>query len=59
MRSHHRRPLFFSHHGFINEAFKQSIIKKYKTKKILTWSQYNKHAVSKNVLPEKKQSHEN
>jgi hypothetical protein len=27
-----RGPLFFSHQGFINEAFKQSIVKNIKTK---------------------------
>jgi membrane carboxypeptidase/penicillin-binding protein len=43
-------PSFFSHHGFINEAFRQSIVKNKKLK-ILTRRQYHQHAIDKKRFP--------
>jgi membrane peptidoglycan carboxypeptidase len=43
-------PSFFSHHGFINEAFRQSIVKNIKLK-ILTRRQYHQHAIDKKRFP--------
>lgn len=49
-------PSFFSHHGFINEAFKQSIIKNIKTKKFSRGASTISMQLVKNVFLHRKKT---
>jgi len=49
-------PSFFSHHGFINEAFKQSIIKNIKTKKFTRGASTISMQLVKNVFLHRKKT---